>query len=107
MSKQKRQFFRIEYPIDERPSLIVGDDTYEVLDTSERGMRLAPIHAQAVPAALKGILRFRDGSECQVAGSVARQAPDGSLVVKLTLGISLAQIMKEQRRLIQRYRSGA
>lgn len=107
MSKQKRQFFRIEYPIDERPSLIVGDDTYEVLDTSERGMRLAPIGHQPIPGNLKGTLRFRDGSECLVAGMVARQAPDGSLVVKLTVGISLANIMKEQRRLIQRYRSGA
>jgi hypothetical protein len=107
MSKQKRQFFRIEYPIDERPCLIVGGDQYEVLDTSERGMRLSPLKSGPVPSTVKGTLRFRDGSECLVAGTVARQAPDGSLVVKLNVGIPLSQIMKEQRRLIQRYRAGA
>ncbi len=105
MSKQKRQYFRIEYPVDERPTLVIGSESLEVVDTSERGMRVLPAKGSPVPTHIKGTLKFRDGSECMVAGQVVRQAPDGSLVIQLTVGISLALIMKEQRRLIQKYRA--
>ena len=105
MSKQKRQFFRIEYPVEERPWLLLGNDKFEVLDASERGLRIVPLKGQPLPTMVKGTLQFRDGSECQVAGNVSRQTEEGHLVVQLTLGISLTLIMKEQRRLIQKYRA--
>lgn len=105
MSQQKRQYFRIEFPVVERPSLIIGKDTIEVIDASERGLRILPPAGKSTLTEIKGTLKFRDGSECLVAGKVTRTFDDGSLAVQLTVGISLTLIMKEQRRLIQKYRA--
>ena len=105
MSQQKRQYFRIEYPVIERPTLTMGADKFEVVDASERGLRIIGKEGKPSPTDIKGNLKFKSGSECPVVGKVTRKFEDGSLAVQLTVGISLSIIMNEQRLLIQKYRA--
>ena len=38
---QQRDYFRIPYPVTERPQLIIGADEFQIVDLSESGARIA------------------------------------------------------------------
>lgn len=39
-AKNKRECFRINYPMDERPVLLYGEKSYKIINLSERGIKL-------------------------------------------------------------------
>jgi len=104
VAEQKRQFFRLEYPPLDRPKLLLMGRSYEVMDLSENGIRFAatdPINFP-VNSALIGSIVFHDGTTAPVTGLVLRVQPH-QVIAELRTGVSLAVMMNEQRRLIQKY----
>lgn len=102
---QRRNFFRIDYPPADRPSLHVSGRTYEIANLSEQGLEY--VHPGAgqpsVGAPLNGEVSFADGERVEVAGSVVRR--DGQAVaVRLARGITFQRMQAEQRRLIAKTR---
>lgn len=94
----------MDYPAPPRPRLRLGGEpagTYEVLDCSERGVRVSG----SLPDELnvghdaQGLLVFPSGLECRVEGVVIR-ADDGQFAVHFTsLWLEREVILGEQRRL--------
>ncbi len=106
MVVNRRQFFRLQYPVGERPSLVLSGVPHPVVDISERGIRFQVADlALQVGAEVFGAVRFHDGSEWRVSGQVVRvmnEPPHCAL--ELEGGIPLPKILEEQRYLIRKYR---
>jgi hypothetical protein len=96
---QRRGHYRIEYPITERPTLILGDgEEYEVIDVCENGVKFF-YHAgrSFLPLqSFKGKIRYHDKEEEEIEGKVLRSTEE-FVVVQLTLKkIPYKRIVKEQ-----------
>jgi hypothetical protein len=96
---QRRKHYRIEYPITERPTLIVGDsEEYEIIDVCEKGIKFF-FHAgrSFLPLqSFKAKIRFHDDEEEEIEGKVLRANEDFVVVQLTTKVISYKRIVKEQ-----------
>ena len=103
----KRHHFRLEYPLSDRPEVLIDGEKHTVVDISEKGMRFAltPKFRGALKSAIKGVITFEDGKQVEVSGTVLRITDDKAhCVVLLTHGVPLAKMMEEQRFLIRKYK---
>lgn len=105
----RRQFYRVPYPEDQRPRLVVGCSILEVLDCSEGGLRYAV--GEGAPGSMgdpvEGRLRLRSGEELRVRGRVIRcSTADTSLRLE-GRGIPFRTILREQIRLRAKQRTSA
>ena len=94
----RRQFYRIPYPAEERPRLVVGSAIHEVLNCSEKGLMFRPSKGEAFQEgdAVIGRMRLASREEIPVAGTVVR-VEDGRVSVHLDAShIPFALIIKEQ-----------
>jgi hypothetical protein len=100
----RRAHERVVYPPGQRPTLTVGAGTYEVLDCSERGLRVvrtdeaAPLES-AVD--LQGRVRFPPGREVMIEGVVLRVQEDAIAIQFTGLWIPRDVILAELRRMKQ------
>ena len=71
---ERRGFERVEYAPGERPILLMGDQSFEVVDCAERGLRYLPSHGSIpeVGADVRGTVRFPGGPEVEIEGVVVR-----------------------------------
>lgn len=101
----ERSYYRIQYPLTERPVLMLEGRQYPVIDCSEHGLRFvrsltAPLE---VGDRVHGVLRFKRGAETEVEGDVVRvQGEHAALHLKVS-GIPLSIILDEQRYLRTHY----
>jgi hypothetical protein len=101
-----RNFYRLEYREQDRPTIRIGDRSFPVADLSEGGVRFFFAATEAWTQAtheLSGVIQLDGGEEVPIRGSILR-AGDGFVVLRLSQGIPLAVIMREQQRLLQKYR---
>ena len=106
-SNQKRDHYRLEYPVNDRPSVLVNGLQYEVIDASEQGLKFRCNNTIKPPgkSPFKGTVFFKDGKSFDVSGTVLRYDPDNDhCVVLLTKGIPLAKMIEEQLLLIRKYK---
>jgi len=102
---RERAFYRVEYPIQERPNLVIDGAELSVLDVSEYGIRFLtdagfPIKIGDV---LDGVLQFRGRAEEAVEGEVVWiRAKTAAL--RLEVPVPFGTILSEQRYLRSRYR---
>lgn len=102
--EQRRQFFRLRYPRNDRPVVTLKDQAYHVCEISEQGMRiifLSPTKV-ALGITVSGRIEFFDKEQIEIEGVTLRQH-DGEVALKLSKGISLKRMTVEQRRLRQKY----
>ncbi len=99
----RRAHERVQYAHTERPRLVVGAASYEVLDCSERGLLIA--RSSAAPAEkgvdIQGKVRFPTGVEVPVEGVVLRAQEDGIAIQFTGIWIPRDIILAELRRLRQ------
>lgn len=106
--ENRRQYYRVEYPVVDRPQFASGALHGLVSDCSETGVRveLGPVPADVtvqVGDRMGGTVRFRSGASVDVAGEVVRFG-DGLLIVRLDRQrIPFAQILREQWWLRRKY----
>lgn len=99
--RNQRAFYRIPFPVWERPRLVIGNEICEVVDCSERGVLYRPstaLHPQ-IGAAVSGTLRFPSGTAVPVAGTVVRAAEAEVAVHLGGEGIPFSIILREQLQL--------
>lgn len=98
-----RAYYRLVYPMVLRPRLRVGDQTYEVVDLSEEGVRF--IHPgpdwPVLGTELIGVIQLPTGEVLAVEGVVTRLAAR-SVVVQLSKGVTFAIMIEQQRFITQR-----
>jgi hypothetical protein len=101
---QKRNFFRIEYPANERPNLCVGDKYFSVLDVSEEGLRFELPLDQTVKVGLriKGSIDFCQRAKYSISGKIVRVGLNFAAIA-LETPLPLPLIMNEHRYLIKNF----
>jgi hypothetical protein len=106
-SSQKRDHYRLEYPVSDRPSVLINGQQYEIVDVSEQGMKFK-CENKITPdqdAPFKATVFFKDGKSFDVSGTILRYNPDQDhCVVLLSKGIPLAKMIEEQLILIRKYK---
>ncbi len=104
-SPQKRQFYRLRYPKDDRPYATLNGTTFRVCEISERGMRILFTHGQPVAIGMhvSGSIQFHDGTQAEIEGKTMRQDTDFELVLWLSKGLNLKRMTQEQIYLRAKY----
>lgn len=108
MTKQNRDFFRLEYPPAERPRLIAGSFEAVVLNISEGGC-LVEVSGPAVDvfrpvgAHISGTIVFSNHERIDVSGEIARIIDSATVALKFVNGLSFAKMMSEHRRIREKY----
>ena len=100
----RRSHYRLEYPEAERPTVRIGSRGYEVSEISEGGAQIliSSNEAGSLARSFTGVLTFKDGEVVPIAGDVIR-ATVTRLIVKLSKGVTLKQMLSEQIRLRKKY----
>jgi hypothetical protein len=100
----RRRFYRIRYPLIERPWLIASQAEFSVFEISEAGARIKyadeppAVFSQPIPVRIV----FRDGKECRTE-AVLERTQYGEFVLRFAKHIPLKVIASEQRRLLRHY----
>ena len=104
-AESTRAYFRVGYPLAERPRLILGDAIHQVLDCSEGGFRFhsAGFPALEVGSTIEGRIRFRRGAQVTVQGRVVWTQKGQVAVILTESRIPLSIIYDEQRYLRKHY----
>lgn len=69
--ENRRQHYRIHYPLTERPRLVYGSSISEVIECSEKGVRFRTAGLPPeVGAKIDGRIGMRHGREVRIAGTV-------------------------------------
>jgi len=102
---QRRQFFRLRYPKNERPRAKVLGHDYWVCEISEQGTRILFTNSHPVSkgVTISGTIRFHDGEEIEIKGKVLRLEDDSELVAQLIKGPDLKRMTKEQLYIRKKY----
>jgi hypothetical protein len=95
--ENRRQHYRISYPDAERPRFVHGTTISEVLECSERGLRLRPTGELPAPGTpVSGRLSLRHGVQVNVAGTVV-WCDEGNVAIHLDVApIPLLAVIREQ-----------
>jgi hypothetical protein len=100
-SAERRRFYRLRYPEEERPVALAENRVFRVAELSEEGVRIVLADGQpAVGVAFAGYVRFPDDQVATVEGVVLRHE-GAEAVVYLTVGVPLRRMLAEQQRLIR------
>jgi len=106
LKESTRQFFRLRYPVRERPRLRILAETFTVIDTSESGLLF---FSSALPKfdldlEVSGQLVFQDGQRIKIRGKVVRRNKN-HYAMALEDGIPLTKMMAEHLALLAKYPS--
>lgn len=103
---ERRQFFRLFYPVTNQPKLIITGREYEVTELSEAAIVIRPDdHWRfTLGKLIGGTLCFHDGESLPLAGLVLRAEPKKA-VIMLEPHLPTARLFKEQLEL-RRLRNG-
>ncbi|MCH8830464.1 MAG: PilZ domain-containing protein [Planctomycetes bacterium] len=101
---ERRRYYRIQYPLAERPRLIVNHREFRVVEISEGGAQIknacsAP-KCLATPYPVRII--FQKGEEACTDAVIVRESP-GQFILRFVKEISLRMLTSEQIRLAKRY----
>ena len=104
-TESTRAYFRVGYPLAERPRLILGDAIHQVLDCSEGGFRYhsAGFPSPEIGTFIEGRIRFRRGAQVEVKGHVVWTQRGQVAVALEDSQIPLSIIYDEQRYLRKHY----
>jgi hypothetical protein len=93
----RRAVYRVVYPVTERPSFVLPDESFPVLDCSELGMRYeSRTHRPDLGTTLSGVVRCRRGAEVSVSGEVIRVESGTVAVWFRSRGIPLSDVLAER-----------
>ncbi len=101
---QRRAYYRVVYPLLDRPKIFIKSQPFPIIDICEKGVRFAYRSEDGLPfnVRLAARIEFHDGEQIFVNGKVVRVEPN-AVAIFLSGEIPLARIIKEQRYLIQKY----
>ena len=85
----QRKYFRLKYPVAERPVIRSEDREFEVSEISEGGARIVVAGQGSFEPGqpFSGTILFADGEEVDIRGIVLRHYTD-EIAVRLSVGIS-------------------
>ncbi len=102
--KNRREHYRIRYPLTGRPRLTISNNEYEVVDISESGLKFLckKINEFRAGSEVRLEITFNDGGSLHVRGKILRTTEKVS-VISFSEDIPFGIILKEQRYLKAHY----
>lgn len=99
---QKRDFFRVKFPVTQRPCLVASSSELEVIELSENGARVVAGHEGVLGNTdpFDATIRFKDGTAAKVTAQLYRCEADQA-ILRFSENLSYTVIAAEQRRLLQ------
>jgi hypothetical protein len=104
--ENERQYFRVFFPDAETPSIVINEVEYQVVDASEKGVKLKMNEGECLlelDQLITAKFTLRTGDSCVVEGKVLRLLPP-MVVLLLTVGVPFKLLMSEQRRFVSIYK---
>jgi hypothetical protein len=100
----ERAHYRLLYPESERPELKLPNETYAVIELSERGahIEIGSNNDFVLGQAITGEIHFKNG-QCDPVQAVVLRTEATSVVIGLADGISIKRMLDEQIRIRQKY----
>lgn len=93
---QRRANYRLEYPPSKAPRIMIGGTSYEVIDISERGIRIQnPFRHRMPDDMFTAMVHFHEGEPVKVIARMVRIEP-GRVALYLIQGIPYKRILIEQ-----------
>ena len=104
MTEQKREYYRVEYPVNDRPALLLMDSEFEVIDVSEGGLKFRADNSErfTIGEILGATLKFADNQTFTCKGKIIR-IDDDNVAINNIFHIPLEIIRSEHLQLIQKY----
>lgn len=101
----RRQYYRLTFPVAERPRLRLDGQEYDIVEMSEGGVT---IELAGRPAPGRGqswsvVVQMADGVELAASGSVKRTEGSERLTLQFHELLPWKALVDEQRRLLARY----
>lgn len=96
--ENRRKHFRIQYPVNRRPKLIILDIEYEVIDISEQGIRFLgkKLYEFEIGSEVKVKIVFYDRGSLDLKGKILRVNKEQTIIY-LSTTIPFERIAQEQR----------
>jgi hypothetical protein len=96
-SINKREFYRLRYPIMDRPKLELNGQQFEVTEIAERSLQFVRIVNLTLPLGqeVSGTVTFHDRQTVNIVGKFGRIRHNEGVVVELE-GVDLSRMFKEQ-----------
>lgn len=101
-AKNRRRVFRLRLPADSMLTVMIGGEVYDVAEISEYSLRVTTQDVNHEEGVCTGTIRWSDGEESKFTGGLGRIQNHCRVIWKIE-GISMHQIVAEQRRLIIKY----
>ncbi len=100
----KREYYRVRYPIACRPNLAILNSVYEIMDISEHGIRFLGNDVSRFHSDMKidGMITFDDGISIGIKGKIIR-IDGNNAVMFLMESIPFGRIVAEQRFIKEKY----
>jgi len=100
--QQRRQHYRVVYPLGLQPELKIVGRTFPVIDLSEAGIRFENPEGVKLPGdLLQGTVTFHDGGTEKVMGRVCREQGNYTVILLIVKRIPYTRILAEQKYLRQ------
>jgi hypothetical protein len=101
--KERREYYRLQFPPAKRPQLLINEDPHAVVDCSAHGVRyVAASGASPTPGDyVNGLLRFRHGAQTPVKGVVMRVEEDEIVLYIPDPEIPSPLLRSEERHLLK------
>jgi len=96
---EKREVFRVVYPLSERPLLKVRKNKFKVTDISEKGIKFLNTKNREFSNWVNGTITLHDNTRLDIEGKIAWTQND-EIALNLITSIPYAKILKEQQYLI-------
>lgn len=101
----KREHYRVVYPVKARPVLRIGEDEFRVIDLSSKGIRFLNHvgRKMEVGSIVDGTITFHNNASEALWGEVLRISGD-EVVIYLRSEVSFAKMIEEERKLRTEYK---
>ena len=101
--KEKRKYYRVEYPATMRPTLKIRKHEFEVMNVSEKGVMFSIDKKLQFGRWVSGVVTFHDGQTVGIEGKIVREHENNIGMLLTIKSIPYSKILSEQQ-LLARFR---
>lgn len=102
-STNRRRVFRLRLPENAPLRVTIGEQEYEVVEVAELSMKLSTVSVTDVSGKFQGSIEWSDSNCLEFTGEIGPSHDGERLVIWKVQGITMEDVISEQRRLLRKY----
>lgn len=100
--RERRAYFRVLYPDNHRPSIMIRNNLFQIIDICEIGIRFTNPDHQKLPGDIfQAVVTLHDNDPVNIVGRIIRLADTEAAMMMTIRGIPYRKIISEQAYLRQ------